>query len=199
MKNSSAFFHLRWLFRFRVTLSIVALVFGSQLVAQTTVPGAASPSTSETMTKDGALKSKIDDKSFVEIAATGGLAEIEMAKLAKGKSRNDKILEFADMMLRDHEAMGAKLRKVATANQLSIPTALTDDQQKMLTELKTKSGEQFDRMYVDVMRKEHDATVGLFDNAAGEVKLNPQLRTFATEALGLLREHQRRAHALVNS
>lgn len=192
MKNRNIFFQFRW------SISIVALVFGSQLIAQTTVPGAATPNTSEVMTKDGPLKSKIDDKSFVELAAVSNQAEIEMAKLAKGKSRNDKILEFADMMLRDHEAMGAKLRKVATANQLNLPTALTPDQQKLLAELKTKSGEQFDQMYIDVMRKEHDTAVGLFDNAAGEVKLNPQLRAFATEALNLLREHQRRAHALMN-
>lgn len=148
---------------------------------------------------DSAAKVQLTDQSFVEKAALGGMGEVEVSKLAVEKTSNKKIKKFASTMVSDHEKSNIKLKQIATTNRLSLPSALTADQQKLLAELKSLSGESFDRAYVDIMKKDHDTTVGLFDNAAGEAKLNPELRVFANQALPVLRGHQKTAHALIST
>ena len=70
----------------RGSVSIIVLTFLCVLPATAQmVPGAASPKPSEVLTNDGPLKAQLDDRSFVENAASSGLAEVEMAKLAKAK------------------------------------------------------------------------------------------------------------------
>lgn len=145
---------------------------------------------------DSSAKEKLTDRSFVEKAATGGLAEVEISKLAVEKSTNKKIKKFAATMVKDHEQTNIKLKQIATTNRLPMPGALSGDQQKLLTELRSLSGDNFDHSYVDIMKKDHDTTVGLFDNAAGEATLSPELRVFANQALPMLRGHQKHAHAL---
>lgn len=147
---------------------------------------------------DSGSKVQLTDQSFVEKAALGGLGEVEVSKLAVEKTTNKKIKKFASTMITDHEKSNIKLKQIATTNRLSLPAGLTSDQQKLLAELKALSGENFDRAYVDIMKKDHDTTVGLFDNAAGEAKLNPELRVFANQALPALRGHQKTAHALID-
>jgi len=189
---------LRYYLRGSVSIIVLTFLYVLPATAQM-VPGAASPKPSEVLTNDGPLKAQLDDRSFVENAASSGLAEVEMAKLAKAKSHNKKIVAFADTMLRDHTAANAKLKQIAAQLHLTVPSALNNDQKKLLTEMNGLTGDAFDRLYAEVMRKEHDTAVGLFDNAAGETKLNAQLRTFAAETLNKLREHQQRAHGLINS
>lgn len=146
--------------------------------------------------QDSSSKEKLTDSTFVEKAAAGGLAEVELSKIAVNKTQNKKIRKFAETMIKDHDAANAKLKQIASANHLQIPAKINTEQQKMLSELQSLSGADFDQTYVDIMKKDHDTTVGLFDNAAGEATLNAELRVFANQTLPTLRAHQKHAHAL---
>ncbi len=148
---------------------------------------------------DSSAKEKLTDSSFVEKAALGSLAEVEMSKVAASKTTNKKIANFAKAMIKDHAQANTKLKQLASDHRLPVPSALSGEQQKMLTGLQSLSGDDFDRTYVDIMRKDHDTTVALFDNAAGEATLSPDLRVFANQTLPLLRGHQKHAHALMNT
>jgi putative membrane protein len=157
-------------------------------------PGPSKPS--EIPPHDNSVKEKLTNASFVAKAATGGMTEVEISKIAAEKSTNKKIKKFANSMVKDHETANTKLKEIATANRLDIPARLDPAHQKMVDELKSLSGAQLDQTYVNLMKKDHDTTVALFDNAAGEPTLLPELRVFANKALPTLREHQKHAHAL---
>ena len=179
----------------------VGLAFAFSAVAQTSPMPQNAPKTtpSDMGPHDSSAKEKLTDASFVQKVAAGSMAEVELSKIAASKSSNAKIKQFAAMMVKDHEATNKKLKQIATGKNLAVPATLGSDQQKMLGELRSLSGDEFDRTYVDIMKKDHDTTVGLFDNAAGESALDPALRAFATETLPTLREHQKRAHGLVET
>jgi putative membrane protein len=176
---------------------IAALVISVATLAQ--ISPTTQKKTIEVAPTDSSAKEKLTDSSFVEKAALAGLAEVEISKLAVAKSSNKKIDKFAANMIKDHESANTKLKQLATANRLSIPNVLSAEQKKILADLNNLAGEDFDRAYVDLMKKNHDTTVALFDNAAGEATLNPDFRVFANKTLPLLREHQKHAHALVNT
>ena len=179
-------------------VAMMSLPFGAG--AQAAPAGATSPTGPvETLPTDAAAKEKLTDSEFVKMAASANLAEIEVAKLAETHSSNKKIKAFAKRMIKDHEAINASLKQVATSNRLQLPSAPASVHTQMIADLAKLSGDDFDRAFVDITKKSHDRTVGLFDNAAGETTLNADLRVFANKQLPMLRDHQKRGHALIQA
>src|ERR1700730_8389759 len=52
-----------------------------------------------------------EDKTFVREAAIGGMAEVELSKIAQ-KSENADVKSFADRMVRDHTAANEQLMAI---------------------------------------------------------------------------------------
>lgn len=193
----------RFLLTVPTIFAVGALSLTAVLPAQAATPPAptisAQTKPSDVPPHDNSVKEKLTDSSFVAKAAAGSLTEVELSKIAQEKSSNKKIKKFAASMVKDHEATNTKLKEIAATNRLDIPTKLDAAHQKMVDELKALSGAQFDQTYVDLMKKDHDTTVALFDNAAGESTLSVDLRVFANKTLPTLRAHQQHAHALSTS
>ena len=64
------------------------------------------------------------DKSFVQKAAVGGLAEVEMGKLAQQKAANDQVKQFGSHMVDDHSKANTELQQVASSKGITLPTDL---------------------------------------------------------------------------
>lgn len=178
-----------------IVLAICVAVGGSIASAQTP-PNSAVQKSTDVLPMDGPLKAELTDQSFAENAMAIGLAVIEMSKLVKTKSSNKEIAEFADAAIREHTVTNDKLRKVAKDINLKLPMSLQAAQQTIIQQLKSQSGKEFDLTYTQLMKREHDTEAGMFDRAAGEPKLNPQLKAFATDRVNTLGKIQQRAHAL---
>lgn len=65
-----------------------------------------------------------EDKTFVREAATGGMAEVELSKVAQ-KSENGDVKRFADRMIEDHTKANEQLTSIATGLGSICPRALT--------------------------------------------------------------------------
>src|SRR5690606_22052817 len=87
---------------------------------------------------DGSAKRRLNDTAFIEQAATGSLTEIELSKLALKKTRNEKLRQFAEQMMADHETVNQRLKQVAQRKGLSVPTALTAVQQQKVQQLQAQ-------------------------------------------------------------
>ena len=64
-----------------------------------------------------------EDKRFVQEAAAGGMAEVELSKIAQ-KSENPDIKRFADRMVQDHMAANQELMSVTGGLGIDVPRAL---------------------------------------------------------------------------
>ena len=189
------------------TVSHNAPVFKKSLAAciaalcMTAAPGvfAAAPqdhTTPSVAPTDATTKEKLTDNSFVEKAAQSNLRTLELSKLALEKSQNKKLKNFAQSAVKNSSDSMTKLKEVASNFRLDVPQKLDANHQQMVSELQQLSGQKFDEAYADLMKKSQDATVGLFDNAAGQPTLNAELRVFANTQLPMLRKDQKRVHAL---
>jgi putative membrane protein len=144
--------------------------------------------TSTNATATGGIAVVNDDSEFAVSAANGGMAEVELSKLAITKGANAKVKEFATMMTKDHGGANAELMELAKTKNITLPTTVGEDEQKTMGDLQAKSGAEFDKAYVDVMVKDHKKTVDLFEKATTDSK-DADIKSFAIKTLPVLKNH----------
>src|SRR4051812_30296331 len=64
----------------------------------------------------------VPDNVFMERAAAGGMAEVELSNLALAKSTNNDVKSFATMMVADHSKANTELAAIATSKNVTLPT-----------------------------------------------------------------------------
>ncbi|HWV72477.1 MAG TPA: DUF4142 domain-containing protein [Pseudosphingobacterium sp.] len=128
------------------------------------------------------------DASFALEAANGGMAEVELGKLAQEKATDAKVKEFASMMITDHSKANEELKAIAAAKQITLPTVPNPDKQTIKKELSAKSGDDFDKAYVAEMIKDHQKDISLFEQAQKTLQ-DPELKQFVEKTLPVLRKH----------
>src|SRR5579871_1860904 len=62
------------------------------------------------------------DESFAREAASGGMAEVKLGQLAQQKGTTPAVKQFGVRMETDHTMAGEKLKKVAAANNITLPS-----------------------------------------------------------------------------
>src|SRR5712671_1899971 len=67
-------------------------------------------------------QTNVPDRLFTTLAAQGGMAEVDLGKLAQQKSRNDAVTAFAKRMVDDHGKSNAQLAQLAKQAGLPLPT-----------------------------------------------------------------------------
>ncbi|HEV7395304.1 MAG TPA: DUF4142 domain-containing protein [Pyrinomonadaceae bacterium] len=92
-----------------------------------------------------------DDRSFMMEAGGGGMAEVEMGRLAATKGQNAEVKAFGRRMVRDHSKANSKLMALAKRKGVSLPSDLNDEQKAGKAKLENLSGAEFDREYVSMM------------------------------------------------
>jgi putative membrane protein len=131
------------------------------------------------------------DKGFIKDAAEGGMAEVELSKIAE-KSQNPEVKRFAEQMVRDHTAANTELTGIVTALGVEMPNRLDIEHQRIRDQLAGMHDGAFDQQYMHVMVNDHDQAVKLFsaeDTAGG----NPELKRFAQKTLPTIEQHQKMA------
>ncbi len=182
----------------RTAVVAVGLLSGTALagaaLAQTAAP-AGSPASSAQVAPAQHVLSRAD-RDFVDNAARGGLAEIELSKLAN-KSVNPDVRRFADKMITDHTKANAQLTMIAKTDGLTPPDTLDIEHRRLRDKLANEHDGSFDRDYAHAMVGDHDQAIRLFqreEQSGG----NAQLREFARNTLPTLQEHRRMAGELAS-
>ncbi|MGY3213138.1 DUF4142 domain-containing protein [Mucilaginibacter sp. HD30] len=124
---------------------------------------------------------------FMEKGIKGGLAEITAANLAKNKSGNPKVLEFANMIITDHDSIGKALKILADDKKLVVNNVLTTEHQDMIKQLQAKKGSEFDESYINMMVMDHEKDVKLFENELHSQSAD--IEKVAERALPKLKKH----------
>jgi putative membrane protein len=148
---------------------------------------------SQTGTQTMALNSA--DRRFVTEAAMGGMAEVELGRLAAERGASDAVKQFGQRMVDDHSSANTELMQLATAKGITLATTLDAKHQAMVKKMSGLSGAAFDRAYAKEMVKDHNKAVALFQSAA-QRGADTDLKAFAQKTLPTLQEHLRMARAL---
>uniref|UniRef100_F4CBR8 Outer membrane protein-like protein n=1 Tax=Sphingobacterium sp. (strain 21) TaxID=743722 RepID=F4CBR8_SPHS2 len=129
-----------------------------------------------------------EDAKFATEAASGGLAEVELGKLAEQKASDAKVKEFGAMMVKDHSKANEELKALAAKKNIALPAAPAEEKQKKMQEISAKTGADFDKAYVEEMLADHKKDVTLFEEASNKVQ-DPEMKQFIDKTLPVLRTH----------
>lgn len=144
---------------------------------------------------------KPTDPQIAHIAYTAGNLDITAAKQALKKSHNAAVRDFAQEMVRDHEAVNdkalalvKKLNVTPEANGTSA--ALTKAANAELAKLSHLKGAAFDREYVKNEVGFHKTVNGALASTLIPSAHNAELKALLETGLTLFKEHQAHAEQL---
>jgi putative membrane protein len=136
-----------------------------------------------------------DDSKFATEAASGGMMEVEMGKMAAKEGMSADVKAFGEKMVADHTKPNDELKALAATKNITLPAGLSDDDQKMINKLSTMKGKDFDKKYVSMMADDHDKDVDHFEKAAKDCK-DPDLKAWADKTLPTLKSHKDMIHKI---
>lgn len=143
-------------------------------------------------------KTKVDEDGlkFITQGIKSGTAEVKLSQLAQKNSKNPDVINFAKMMITDHTNMGKELQGLADDQ---LVTGLKSDtldveHNKVLISLRTKTGTEFDKEYMQVMVADHEKAIQLFKQ--GAANQDNEVKKLAEKALPSLQSHLKQANSI---
>ena len=128
------------------------------------------------------------DKAFVRKALEGGMAEVELGKLAAQKGNSDDVKQFGQKMVDDHGKLNDQMQQVAEKMNVKAPTAPSSKDKAKMAKLEALNGDAFDKAYIKEMLKDHKQDKSDFSNEAQRAT-DPDLKQVATQGEQVISEH----------
>jgi putative membrane protein len=135
-----------------------------------------------------ACSSAKDSTKFAANAAQGGMAEVEMGRLATQRAGDASVREFGARMVADHSRANSELKAIAGQKGIQLPAELNSEQKSEMDKLSKMSGAEFDKEYMSAMLKDHQTDVKDFDTQSKEGN-DPEIKAFAGKTLPTLQQH----------
>ena len=132
------------------------------------------------------------DQKFAREAAQGGMAEVELGKLAVQNASSDDVKRFGQRMIDDHTKANDQLKQVAQQEGIQLPTGLSSKDEMTKERLSKLSGAAFDKAYMNDMVNDHVKDVADFQKESTSGK-DPAVKSFASQTLPTLQSHLQEA------
>ncbi len=132
------------------------------------------------------------DQRFVMNALKGGMAEVELGKLAADKGTSDEVKRFGQRMVDDHSKAGDELKALAASKNITPPTDIDAHDKALEAKLKGLSGVAFDQAYMEAMVNDHVKDVSDFRTESKSGK-DPDVKAWAGKTLPTLEDHLKSA------
>jgi len=135
-----------------------------------------------------ANQTNYQDRLFARLLTAGGLAEVELGKLARSRSDDGTVKEFADRMVNDHGKANDALKSIADKSKTPLPGELDPDHKKIKADLEKLKGSEFELAYMAAQIVEHQKAAQLlvWEIGSGE---DGELQRFAARTLPTVIEH----------
>jgi len=144
--------------------------------------------TNSNMNASNSMSSTTAPEGFMTEAAKGGMAEVELSRLATTKAQNADVKKFAQKMIEDHTNANAELKQLAGKKTVTLPTELDAAHKATKDKLAGLSGAEFDKEYVNAMVTDHEKAVSLFKTQS-ETGTDADAKAFAAKTLPKLQMH----------
>ncbi len=143
-----------------------------------------------------------DPQILAQMSVANG-AEIAAGQAAQQKATNAEVKNFARDMVTEHQMMQAQTDSLVTRAGISPQASQPDTLQQKLDQDRQHlqgmaAGAEFDRMYMDMQVRDHEATLNLLNSARGAAQ-NAELRTLIDQALPRVQQHLERARQIRTS
>jgi putative membrane protein len=134
------------------------------------------------------------DPQIAGIVVTANQIDIDAGKLAKDRSKNKEVQDFANQMITDHTAVNKQA--AALASKLKVKPedsdtskSLKEGAQKNMANLKKLNGAAFDKAYIDHEVVYHQAVLDAIDKTLIPSAKNEELKGLITKVRPAIAAH----------
>lgn len=135
------------------------------------------------------------DANYAVEAADGGLMEVQLGKIALENAADQGVKDFGQMMVDDHSKANTELQNLAKEKNITLPPTPGEKNMEYIKDLNDKTGNEFDKAYIDRMVSDHKEDIRLFEMAAERAE-DADIKAFADKTLPVLRKHLAAAETL---
>jgi putative membrane protein len=129
------------------------------------------------------------DRDFATTATISSLTEIAASQLALTHASDPQVVSFARMMVQQHSVANDQLAALMRARGVNPPTALPKTQVDEMSTLGTRSGPDFDRIYIQrVGVQAHQDAITAFQRQMPQLA-DPDLKEWAANTLPVIQQH----------
>ncbi len=128
------------------------------------------------------------DLAFMNDAAPGGMAEVELGKMAAKQAQSTEVRQFGERMVVDHTKAGDELKQLASTKKVTLPAEINPKHKEVIEKLSKLKGADFDHEYVTAMVADHEKDVAAFENAV-KGGVDADVKAFAAKTLPTLKAH----------
>jgi putative membrane protein len=145
----------------------------------------------------------LTDPEVASVAVTANQIDISYAEIAKKRSKNADILNFAETMANDHAAVIKQAADLAkklgvTPKDNAVSRKLMSDAEKTIKQLKEKKGAEFDKAYIDNEVAYHKAVIDAVKNLLIPETDNKELKDLLQNVVPALDSHLEHAQMVQN-
>ena len=147
---------------------------------------------------------KLNDTEIAHVGVVANQIDISYAEIAKSRSRNKAIVNFAETMVRDHKAFIEQAEKLVTRLGVSpqdnaVSQSLLEGAKQTREMLMTKSGKAFDKAYIDNEVAYYKIVIDALQNLLAAQASNDELRSFLEGIVPALEGHLKHAEMVQKS
>jgi putative membrane protein len=143
----------------------------------------------------------LNDPQIAHAAVTANSIDSATGALARPKAQNAQVREFAQLMIRDHGAVNKQA--AALAQRLNLTPADNDMSRQLQqgaeqarTNLRGRSGAEFDRAYIDHEVQYHQQVLDALDRTLIPGAQNAELKTLLQQVRPNVAAHLERARSI---
>jgi putative membrane protein len=147
------------------------------------------------------VKPQLTDPEIASVAVTANQVDIGNADVALAKSKDSSIIQFAQTMKRDHQAVIDQA--VALVTKLKVTPKDNAVSQKLLADaaktkkmLESKSGKAFNKAYIDNEVAYHKAVISVIETVLIPESQNAELKAFLQKVLPAFHAHLEHAEMI---
>ena len=150
----------------------------------------------EEIADDTPMEDEAEDLSeFMTKAASGGMMEVELGKMAQQQAQNQQVKDFGTMMVTDHTKANNELKALAASKNIILPDTMGEAHMDHVEDLRDNKGAEFDEAYMDLMVSDHKEDVEMFEDAANNLQ-DAEAKAFAAKTLPVLQKHMAQARMI---
>lgn len=136
-----------------------------------------------------------NDQSFVDFAAQTDMTEAHLGQMAQDQAAKQDVKSYAQMLTTDHTNDYNELTAAATKAGDTVPKGIDAANNRMIKPFEKLKGATFDRRFLHAMVAGHEKAIAKY-KAEIEHGDNPDIKTYAQQALPTLEKHLRDARDL---
>ncbi len=149
----------------------------------------------------GQETSTLTDPEIASIAVVANQIDIDFAKIAKEKSHDPKVLQFANTMITDHtavinQAVALVTKLNVTPKDNAVSQEYLSNAKKTMEMLNSKSGKEFDKAYVDNEVAYHKAVIEAVKTVLIPQTQNAEVKDLFQKIMPALETHLEHAEML---